>query len=97
MPGLKIVISMDPFLETVEAKTVAQRTMPGSILRTFAKDKGVLLYDWDEVEGVGRQFPKKHTPPKPSDIYTICYTSGTTGMPVKCRQLSRHPLCVLDI
>ncbi|GJJ78967.1 long-chain acyl-CoA synthetase [Entomortierella parvispora] len=78
MPGLKVIICMDT-LDTTKA--VPGTAAAGSILRTYAQDKGVLLYDWEEVEAVGRQCGRKHTPPSPSDVYTICYTSGTTGMP----------------
>ncbi|GJJ78968.1 long-chain acyl-CoA synthetase [Entomortierella parvispora] len=83
MSGLQIIISMDPLQDPLASgqKNASQSAMAGSILRTYAKDKGILLYDWDEVEAIGRQFPRKHTPPEPKDIYTICYTSGTTGMP----------------
>eukprot|EP00798_Chlamydomonas_sp_ICE-L_P032544 gene32544-17261_t len=35
----------------------------------------------DQVESLGRRHPKAHVAPKPSDIATICYTSGTTGAP----------------
>lgn len=59
-------------------------TNTGSILRTYAQDKGVLLYDWAEVEATGIKYGRKHTPAAPEDIYTICYTSGTTGLPVSC-------------
>jgi long-chain acyl-CoA synthetase len=79
MPGLKVVISMDN-LDT--AKPIPGTAATGSILKTYAQDKGVLLYDWAEVEAIGLQCGRKHTPPTPSDVYTICYTSGTTGMPV---------------
>ncbi|KAF9902598.1 hypothetical protein BX616_001880 [Lobosporangium transversale] len=77
MPGLKIVISMDP----LDSSNQPGRVAAGSVLRTYAKDKGVLLYDWAEIEAIGAQFGRKHTPASPSDIYTICYTSGTTGLP----------------
>ncbi|KAG0355353.1 hypothetical protein BGZ54_001184, partial [Gamsiella multidivaricata] len=78
MPGLKAVVSMDS-LES--GNSAPGRAGVGSILRTYAQDKGVLLYDWAEVEALGVQFGRKHTPPSPSDVYTICYTSGTTGLP----------------
>lgn len=64
-------------------KSVPGTAATGSILKTYAQDKGVLLYDWEEVEAIGRHCGRKHTPPSPSDVYTICYTSGTTGMPVR--------------
>eukprot|EP00775_Hariotina_reticulata_P005555 gene5555-5792_t len=35
----------------------------------------------DQVESLGRRHPKAHVPPRPSDVATICYTSGTTGTP----------------
>ncbi|KAF9359726.1 hypothetical protein BGX26_011587 [Mortierella sp. AD094] len=78
MSGLKVIISMDPLDPTKQRQGTP---VPGSILRTYAKDKGVLLYDWDEVEALGAEFERIHTPATSSDIYTICYTSGTTGMP----------------
>ncbi|KAG0298450.1 hypothetical protein BGZ98_000209 [Dissophora globulifera] len=78
MPGLKIIISMDSLQSDIAGPGHAAA---GSILRTYAQDKGVQLYDWAEVEAIGAQFGRKHTPAAPSDVYTICYTSGTTGNP----------------
>lgn len=34
-----------------------------------------------EVEKLGREHRVACNPPKPEDICTICYTSGTTGIP----------------
>lgn len=82
MPGLKIIISMDSLNPPADLKTANAASFAGPILRTFAADKGIQLYDWDEVEALGRLFPRAHTPPKPQDPITICYTSGTTGQPV---------------
>jgi hypothetical protein len=39
------------------------------------------LVTLDQVESLGRRHPRAHMPPRPSDIATICYTSGTTGTP----------------
>ena len=33
----------------------------------------------EDVALLGQQHPKAHIPPSPSDLATICYTSGTTG------------------
>ena len=33
------------------------------------------------MESLGRRHPRAHIAPRPSDIATICYTSGTTGTP----------------
>ncbi|KAF5825675.1 hypothetical protein DUNSADRAFT_7642, partial [Dunaliella salina] len=35
----------------------------------------------EQVESLGRRHARAHIPPKPSDIATLCYTSGTTGVP----------------
>mmetsp|Transcript_4030 Transcript_4030/g.6617 ORF Transcript_4030/g.6617 Transcript_4030/m.6617 type:complete len:687 (-) Transcript_4030:388-2448(-) len=35
----------------------------------------------EQVESLGRRYPRAHVSPKPSDVATICYTSGTTGVP----------------
>lgn len=80
MPGLRVIISMDSL--DGPAKTIPGSVASGTVLRTYAKDKGVALYDWAEIEALGTQHGRKHTPASPSDIYTICYTSGTTGLPV---------------
>ncbi|BFZ61023.1 medium-chain fatty acid-CoA ligase faa2 [Saitoella coloradoensis] len=75
-PGLKVIISMDPLNEG---------ELPGrsklDLLAAIAKQKGIFLTDMSEVEDIGRAFPRKHNPPSTSDISTINYTSGTTGMP----------------
>jgi long-chain acyl-CoA synthetase len=33
------------------------------------------------VQAAGRRHVRSHVPPAPSDVATICYTSGTTGVP----------------
>jgi len=35
----------------------------------------------DTVARAGREQPRAHVPPAPSDTATLCYTSGTTGVP----------------
>jgi long-chain acyl-CoA synthetase len=83
MPGLKIIISMDSLNGAADPKVISGSELAGPILRTFAADKGVQLLDWDEVEVLGQLHELRHTPPRPEDTFTICYTSGTTGMPVR--------------
>ncbi|KAH7026947.1 hypothetical protein BKA57DRAFT_541617 [Linnemannia elongata] len=50
----------------------------GFILRTFAADKGIQLYDWDEVEALGRSFTR-HIPHPNRRIHHHLYISGMTG------------------
>ncbi|KAJ3270477.1 Long-chain-fatty-acid--CoA ligase 5 [Terramyces sp. JEL0728] len=49
------------------------------------KDKadlvGVKLVSFKELEDAGRSIQRSHYVPQPSDIFTICFTSGTTGEP----------------
>ncbi|OMJ20402.1 Fatty acyl-CoA synthetase A [Smittium culicis] len=51
------------------------------LLRDWAREKSIGLYDIHQVEELGKKSPIPHSPPKPSDPYTILYTSGTTGNP----------------
>ncbi|GIX87467.1 hypothetical protein CDAR_30822 [Caerostris darwini] len=50
-------------------------------IKEFASEKGVQLNTLKEIEEMGRQNPAEVLPPKPTDIATVCYTSGTTGDP----------------
>ncbi|XP_063537211.1 long-chain-fatty-acid--CoA ligase 5 isoform X1 [Cydia strobilella] len=46
-----------------------------------AKSRGVEIIKFSDVEFQGAQKDHPCVPPKPETISTICYTSGTTGMP----------------
>uniref|UniRef100_A0A0M3IRX9 long-chain-fatty-acid--CoA ligase n=1 Tax=Ascaris lumbricoides TaxID=6252 RepID=A0A0M3IRX9_ASCLU len=48
-----------------------------------AENEGLLVFEFSDVERIGRQLEPKPQlmPPKPEDLCTICYTSGTTGQP----------------
>ena len=35
----------------------------------------------ETVIKAGKEHPRSHIPPQPTDIATLCYTSGTTGVP----------------
>ncbi|XP_024534363.1 long chain acyl-CoA synthetase 4 [Selaginella moellendorffii] len=45
------------------------------------KSAGAAAYSWDEFLNLGKTNPVNFEPPKPEDICTIMYTSGTTGEP----------------
>ncbi|KAF9899569.1 hypothetical protein BX616_002949 [Lobosporangium transversale] len=45
------------------------------------KELGVQIVVWTDVERNGREKPVPVNPPTADDIATICYTSGTTGVP----------------
>lgn len=42
---------------------------------------GARMVTIEQVESLGRRHPRAHVPPRPGDLATICYTSGTTGTP----------------
>lgn len=46
-----------------------------------AKNRGVEILSFRNVEQHGASRPHLEKPPKPSDLCTVCYTSGTTGNP----------------
>jgi long-chain acyl-CoA synthetase len=52
---------------------------------TMAQNAGLKIISFAKVEAIGAQTiattGHKHTPPSRSDIFTFCYTSGTTGDP----------------
>lgn len=46
-----------------------------------AKNRGIELIRFQDVEKIGSSFNLPDVPPKSTDLSTICYTSGTTGSP----------------
>ncbi|KAK7112665.1 long-chain-fatty-acid--CoA ligase 5-like isoform X1 [Littorina saxatilis] len=50
-------------------------------LKQAASTAGVKILHFTEVENIGKSHLREALPPKPSDISTICFTSGTTGDP----------------
>ena len=46
-----------------------------------AKEAGITAYTWQQFLDLGRKSPASARPPKPDDLCTVMYTSGTTGDP----------------
>ncbi|KAG0266241.1 hypothetical protein BG011_002938 [Mortierella polycephala] len=80
-PGLKAIVCMDTLSES-GAVPVPGGLNAVHVLRTWAAEKGIKLFYFDEIESLGVKYPRKHIPPKDDDAATFCYTSGTTGEPV---------------
>lgn len=75
-PKLRTLVSMDD-LDAGE--------LPGhskeSLLKNWAAEKNVQILSFKDLEALGTQYPRAHNIPSPDDVWTINYTSGTTGNP----------------
>lgn len=60
---------------------VVYATKPGQKLPPLPSAVKAKMFKLEEIAHLGKQHPKAHIPPSPEDLCTICYTSGTTGVP----------------
>ncbi|EMG45585.1 FAA2 Long-chain-fatty-acid--CoA ligase 2 [Candida maltosa Xu316] len=67
LSSLIMIISMDPLTKKDEE------------LIEFAEAANIKLYDFTQVEGTGAIFPHQECPPTANTVFTITFTSGTTG------------------
>ncbi|KAJ2733607.1 medium-chain fatty acid-CoA ligase faa2 [Coemansia sp. BCRC 34962] len=82
IPGLKAIISMDGFAQNgVNPVSLPFTANSMRILHEWAKSLDVVLLDVPQVLAMGAASPTTPRPPRPEDLCTICYTSGTTGEP----------------
>jgi len=76
IPSLKIIVCLDP-LDAGEQPGLSK----SAILNSLAADAGISIYYIKDVEALGAASGLPMKPPRPEDIVTINYTSGTTGNP----------------
>ncbi|KAE8449721.1 hypothetical protein EG329_007496 [Mollisiaceae sp. DMI_Dod_QoI] len=76
IPTLKLIICLDP-LDAGERPGNSK----SAILNTLAADAGISIHYIEDVEALGAASGLPMKPPRPEDIITINYTSGTTGNP----------------
>eukprot|EP00798_Chlamydomonas_sp_ICE-L_P031766 gene31766-6963_t len=81
-PTVKLVLMLDTMLQVLpKCPTVKLVVVFGHIGRLpeppFGCDARIISLE----QSLGRRHPKAHVAPKPSDLATVCYTSGTTGAP----------------
>ncbi|PAV73638.1 hypothetical protein WR25_00611 [Diploscapter pachys] len=69
MPKVRYIVTIDAFDEPY--------------LKHAAEENNIRMLSLEELETLGREMPDKPNvaEPKPEDVATICYTSGTTGLP----------------
>ncbi|XP_043522529.1 long-chain-fatty-acid--CoA ligase 1 isoform X2 [Frieseomelitta varia] len=75
----KCNLLLDKAPRCLRKMVVIKETRQATIQR--AKNRGVELLKFDDVERLGAQKNHPEVPPKMTDLCTICYTSGTTGNP----------------
>ncbi|CAJ2511525.1 Uu.00g071500.m01.CDS01 [Anthostomella pinea] len=76
IPSLKLIICMDS-LDGGEPDGYSKK----ALLNSIAGESGVQIWSMDGVEELGAKVAHAVRPPRPEDIITINYTSGTTGDP----------------
>ena len=76
-PTLKIIVSLDPLSEGTELPGTSKQ----DLLNAMAAEHGVQIHYIRDVEAQGEASPRPYHAPRPQDILTINYTSGTTGNP----------------
>lgn len=75
----KVNLLLDKAPRFLRKFVVIKPVRPNTLQR--AKNRGIEIYSFDEVEKLGAQKDHPELPPQSGDICTICYTSGTTGNP----------------
>ncbi|KAK6202891.1 long-chain-fatty-acid CoA ligase [Scheffersomyces amazonensis] len=68
LQNLIALVSMDPIDEALDANLYVQ-----------ARNNKISLFDFFQVEKLGAVNPLPHIPPSIDSIYTVSFTSGTTG------------------
>lgn len=72
LSNLTVLISMDPL-------DLSNPASPDHELVKYGHENRIAVYDFLQVEKFGQITPKRHNPPTPLTVYTISFTSGTTG------------------
>ena len=76
LPRLKAIIIMESIDLTASTKGDVTAVGPHAVLKQWGAEKGVAVYDFAEVEVIGKGNPIPVRPPSPEDVWCLCYTSG---------------------
>ncbi|CZT48853.1 related to long-chain-fatty-acid--CoA ligase FAA2 [Rhynchosporium secalis] len=76
IPTLKLIVCLDP-LDAGEQPGNSK----AAILNSLAAESGIQIHYIKDVEALGAASGLPMKPPRPEDVITINYTSGTTGNP----------------
>lgn len=83
------LVRLLPKLSNLKTIVLMDYDLPAALKTDFDKIKGELeaavvdvkIHLMSELIEQGQKNPKESEKPGPSDYFTICYTSGTTGLP----------------
>lgn len=75
-PSLKIIICLD---NLDDGEITGHSKL--AVLNKIAAESGIKVYSLTDVEAIGLKSGRQMRPPHKDDIFTINYTSGTTGDP----------------
>jgi long-chain acyl-CoA synthetase len=76
IPRLRLIVSIDE-LDNGEMEGYSKK----AALNSIASDLGIQIFSMSDVEKIGLDSGREMSPAGPEDLYTINYTSGTTGPP----------------
>lgn len=79
--NVKVKSLLDHIKETPKLKKIILMEEISDENRKLAKEAGIEIMSYADVESLGEQNPQKQKPAKPTDLCVLCYTSGTTGLP----------------
>lgn len=79
--------------DTTTVKLIVLIEEPDETTMTLSEETDVEIMTFSQVDELGSKALREFVPPKPDDIYTMCFTSGTTGTPKGVQQSHANAVC----
>eukprot|EP01087_Luapelamoeba_hula_P017202 TRINITY_DN53_c0_g2_i1.p1 TRINITY_DN53_c0_g2~~TRINITY_DN53_c0_g2_i1.p1 ORF type:complete len:690 (+),score=128.49 TRINITY_DN53_c0_g2_i1:158-2227(+) len=80
-PSIRFVIQMEDWAaQAVDAK-YREKEQGNAQLQRLKSQTNVKVVEFEDLVAEGQKHPRDPVPPKPEDLVSILYTSGTTGVP----------------